>query len=132
MSSDKRKFTRYIVNGEVFLKNENGTKYNCHFESINVSFGGLAVYSFEKLDVAGNIFEFNLITTIHNVQLQGKAKNLYFSEEKRAGKPIYRMGFEFVDMNKDMVSFLLSSIQKANSMESRRAALRVTNKGGVF
>ena len=132
MSIDKRKFTRYPVSGEVFLKNEEGVAYKCYFESINISFGGFAVYTKEKIeDVTGKLFQFKLVTTIRGVELEGKSKNVYVHEEIRSGKPIYRLGLEFVGIHKDTISHILTAIQKSFSKMSQRIAIS-SKSGGVF
>jgi len=84
----------------------------------NFSFGGFAVYSSEKLR-PGRIVEFNLMTQALDQGLVGKGKIRHMTQPPQYTTPLYSVGVEFVEVNKDLVTYIIGRLQAKAAMEMR-------------
>jgi hypothetical protein len=75
----------------------------------NISFGGFAMYSAQK-QAADSLIEFKLTTQALDQPLLGKGKIMYVALPAYRTQ-IFTMGVEFVEANKDLVTYLIKRLQ---------------------
>jgi c-di-GMP-binding flagellar brake protein YcgR len=76
----------------------------------NISFGGFAMYSAQK-QKADSLIEFKLTTQALDQPLLGKGKIRYVALPPAYRTQIFTMGVEFVEANKDLVTYLIKRLQ---------------------
>lgn len=110
--SEKRGYVRYTIDGNITLKTEEGGSYVLKIHVTDISFLGVSMYSPEKLDLIGKIVQFELATELSGQTMSGKGKIKYIKEEKKGEVSVFRMGLEFIDVNKDILLEFLQLVQE--------------------
>ncbi|MFH0790252.1 MAG: PilZ domain-containing protein [Candidatus Omnitrophota bacterium] len=116
---DKRNFTRFVIAGVVVIKTEEGVLETFRAYLDNVSFGGFLIYSQRSIDV-DKIVKFELVIKPLAYSLSGKGKVKYVVKTTKYKSPFFRIGIEFVDINKDIVAYEIKRIQREIFKEKRR------------
>lgn len=118
---EKRAYERLILDGYVYMKTRGKNPFAFRVFLDDFSFGGFSVYSKEKLS-KGRIIEFNLITQALDQGLVGKAKVRHITQPPHYSTPLYTMGVEFVEVNKDLVTHIINRIQAkmVQQMQARK------------
>ncbi len=116
-----RSYIRYFVNGSVNLKSESGAVIVSDAILVNISFMGLCLEAKERIKI-GTIVQFEVLTDLLGKILVGKAVVRNIEEVKTRGSQMFRVGIEFVDINKDDILCLLNKIQHKICEAARKAA----------
>jgi len=126
---DKRSYIRYITEGKVKIIFENETPA-IDGELIDVSFTGFSA-SFTQTLPPEAIVQFSLFTNLMGSEsVVGKARIRNVQEFKKYGTPVFRAGFEFIQIDKDVVLDLVNKIQiKICDEAKRRWQSRSSNLG---
>ena len=107
---EKRGFERMVLDGHMYIKTRGKNPLTLRVFLDDFSFGGFAVYSPEKLK-KGRVIEFNLITQVLDQGLVGKAKIRHVSQPPECSTPLYTIGAQFLEVNKDLVTYIINRIQ---------------------
>ena len=114
-----RKYLRYHVLGSAVLKPEDGTSRNIKTDLADLSFLGMGVYAQDKIEAGSNVrFELLLRSWIDPVIGTGKVQ--YAVEVKQPTSRMFRMGIEFLDIDKRIIQDALSHIQAQIHAEARK------------
>ncbi|MCK9603223.1 MAG: PilZ domain-containing protein [Candidatus Omnitrophica bacterium] len=119
--AERREYIRYDIEGHIDLKTEDGAISSFKVDVIDISFLGVSVYSKEKIDILDKIVYFELISGLLEQPLIGKGRVKYIHEEIRNKAPVFRMGLEFIDMDKSALLHFLNITQEMLALKIRRA-----------
>lgn len=130
--AEKRSHVRYPIRADINLKTEAGVSYSFKAGVANVSFRGVTIFSPEKIGLENKIVHFELMADLLKDPLTGKGIIKYVSnEEKIAGVPMFRMGLEFVDINKGTILHFLNRLQELRTTKLKRTH-PVKKAGGEY
>jgi len=116
---NKRTHIRFLKSGNVNIAPEGNTANIFKGELIDIGFRGFSAYLKEKIDL-DTIVQFELITKLWERPLIGKGKIRYIAQIKRYGAPCFRVGLEFIDINKDSIVTMLNQIRNKICKEKRK------------
>ncbi|MDD5044861.1 MAG: PilZ domain-containing protein [Candidatus Omnitrophica bacterium] len=113
-----RVYPRYTADGSVSLKvpdNHLNGLFDANLE--NISFGGFAMNCVLKVNIDTDI-SFKLKSCLLNEPIQGKARIRHVREDgyKTA---VYKMGAEFVDIDKDALRYFISRLEHYSKTEQK-------------
>jgi len=115
---ERRKYLRFKTAGSVLLKTGDGTPAIIKAELFNISFEGFSIYAPEKIEVGANVrFELNINLWYESISGEGKIK--YIHETKRPDES-FRIGVEFVKVDRKAIQHIISLIQAGICAEARR------------
>ena len=120
---ERRHFDRLKIDGNVIIKSESGTPLDFKAFLDNISFLGFAMYSTQKID-PNSLVNFELTTPSLDHPLTGKGKVRYATNPAPNHSPFYTMGVEFVETDKDLVTYLIKKLQ-ARQAEGARNKTKV-------
>lgn len=119
--SEKRGYTRYAINGEITLKEENGDPIVFQVSVTDISFLGVSIYLAENVDnLIDKVILFDFTTELNSQSLSGKGKIKYTKEEKKGTDSFYRIGLEFVDVDKKALLNFLQIVQERLSVKKSK------------
>lgn len=107
---ERRDYERLTLDGNVSLKTENGNPRTFIAYLDNISFGGFAMHAQERIEV-DRIVEFELMTQLLEQPLSGKGKIRHITTPEKYRTVIFTIGVEFIDINKDIVIYLMKRLQ---------------------
>jgi hypothetical protein len=116
---ERRGYRRYAIEGHISLKTEDGTSSDFKIDVTDVSFLGVTIYAKEKINIAGKVVDFELSSGLLEQPLAGKGRIKYINEELKNKVTVFRMGFEFVDVDKHNLLHFLNLIQEMISSRIR-------------
>lgn len=107
-----RAYERFPVEGPVSLRIPDCLLNICNDSNLdNVSFGGFAMNSRQKIDV-DVIIDFKLKSPLIDEPLAGKGKVRY-TREDIVFENSYKIGVEFIAVNKELLQHLITKLQNA-------------------
>jgi len=122
--SEKRNHERLILDGDVHIKTRGKNPLEFRVFLDNFSFGGFAVYSQQKLR-PGRIVEFNLITQALDQGLVGRGRIRHVTQPPQYSTPLYTVGVEFTEVNKDLVIHIIHRVQAKIALEMQAKRQKV-------
>ncbi len=110
---ERRSYERINSDGSVSFRRAGSSSPACraceaHLE--NISFGGFAMYSAQAQD-AEAVIDFELTAPSLDQPLVGKGKIRHVTLPQRCATPIFTMGVEFIEADKDLVTYLIKRLQ---------------------
>lgn len=118
---ERRKYIRYDlegwanlkfeVEGTVDIKPVDASSHGIKSELRDISFGGMSVLANEKIEVGVDVL-FDLVTKFWDESIAGRGKIKYVREIKRYETAAFRIGIEFIDINKESIQDILNQILK--------------------
>jgi hypothetical protein len=115
---ERRHFDRLKLDGNVSIKSESGTLLDFKAFLDNISFLGFAMYAPQKIDT-DSVVDFELNTQQLDHPLTGKGRVTYVVNPVPGHSPFYTMGVEFVETNKDLVTYLIKRLHSKMSENAR-------------
>ena len=115
---EKRHFDRLRLDGNVQIKSENGKPFESRAFLENISYVGFGMYSTQKF-IPESVVDFELTAQQLDRPISGKGRVCYLAEPASGRSPFYRMGIEFIDTNRDAVTYLIKRIQAKMSEDTR-------------
>jgi len=107
-----RAYERFLVEGPVSLKIPDCFLNICDDSRLdNVSFGGFAMSSRQKIEV-DVVIDFKLKPPLIDQSLVGKGRVRYAREDV-ANEKNYKIGVEFKEVNKELLQHLITRLQNA-------------------
>jgi len=115
---EKRDFARMLLEGGVSIETlgDQRRKFTAYLD--NVSFGGFSMITNEKTD-ENTLLDFELMPRLASQAIGGRGKVKYVSAPEKHTTPLYTIGVEFVDVNRDLIAYLLKRIELQNAQEVR-------------
>lgn len=115
---DRRNYERYLINGRVNLKFDNNVSDIVKLDLVEIGFIGFSVHSSDKLEL-GKIVQFEIMPELMENSLVGKGeiKDITPITENDA-LVLYRVGIEFIDVDKDNILKLININQAKLIAES--------------
>lgn len=118
---EKRSHVRYLVNADVTLKTEEGASYNFKRSVTNLSFLGAGVFSKETIVTGNDIVQFELLSEVSSAPLIGRGKIKYIEkQENRGATPVYKIGLEFVDIDKTALLYFMKRLQDLRTAKMKK------------
>jgi c-di-GMP-binding flagellar brake protein YcgR len=111
MLKEQRSYSRFSVEGSVVLKPEDATLRTIRADLYDICYIGIGVGSAEKID-AGIHVKFELTINSIKETIAGEGKIVYVYETKRDNTLVFRMGIEFINIDKKKMIRILSLIQQ--------------------
>lgn len=118
--AERRGYLRYDVEGYINLKTEDGASSSFKVEVIDISFLGASVYSNERIEILDKVVYFELNSGLLEQPLTGKGRIKYIREEPRGKTTVFRMGLEFIEVDKNNLLHFLNIIQEMLASKIRR------------
>jgi hypothetical protein len=106
----QRDYIRFIVEGEVLLKPEDGTSRSTKASLADISFSGISVHSTEKIEI-DIIVNFELATKVFGELVVGQGKTRYIREEFLQGNKIFKIGIKFTNIDSGIIQSILNRLQ---------------------
>ena len=116
-----RKFKRYDARGRVTVKPQDGSGRVVQADLVDVSFLGLGVQSSDKID-SGVIVKFEIFSDFKEEPISGEGRIKHLREVKKLGNTLFRMGIEFVNVDKKLIQGFMRRIQTGIQAELRKKA----------
>lgn len=117
---EKRGYERFKLTGNVNVKNQQEGESRLTAYLDNISFGGFAMYAPEKIPVDTAV-DFDLMTEALGQPLAGRGRVRY-AAASGYGNTVFNMGVEFVDIDRDAITYLLKRIQARIAEQARNKA----------
>lgn len=118
---EKRIHGRVDFDGRVNFKIRDGDSPVFKADLINISHNGFAIFLTQDIHIeVENIIDFEIITPRFAQPLIGSAKIRHVFKSERYKAHLFRVGLEFIDVNKDIVLLMLKRHQVKVAEEIRR------------
>lgn len=125
--AERRSHTRYTVSADINLKTEEGVSYSFKTGVANIGFRGVTILSREKVDLENKVVHFELLADMSKDPLVGKGLIKYnIRQERNPGPAVFKMGLEFIDVNKGAVLHFINRLQDMRSSKIRKTRLQKT------
>jgi len=115
---EKRHFDRLRLDGNVQIKSDNSQILEIRAFLENISYVGFGMYSTQKF-MPESVVDFELTAQQLDRPISGKGRVCYLVDSASERSPFYRMGVEFIDTNKDAVTYLIKRLQAKMSEDVR-------------
>jgi len=106
---EQRWYIRYKIEGRANLKPEGKKSGAIKTNLIDISYKGFAAYANEQI-AGGTEVCFWLITKLWDEPIIGRGKVKYAQEIKRDEQTIFRLGIEFVEIDKKILQSIINYI----------------------
>ena len=107
---DKRKYIRFQAQGSVIVRvKDTGQSFNANLSDIGIE--GIGVYSTVKLQI-GDMVELELTSKYSDKSLTAGCKVIYSQQMSKLNPEAMRIGFEFIEVDKKAVRYIVNSIQQ--------------------
>ena len=116
---EKRAHIRYSVEGTISLKPEGGAPLIIKADLADICSGGLGVYSKEKIE-SGVDVTFELTTKLWHEPIIGRGKVGYSKEIKRHDGDIFKLGIQFIDIDKEALGYVITHIRGIICAETKK------------
>lgn len=118
---EKRGYERLVLDGDAHIATKGRKPLAFRAFLDNISYGGFAFFSLENLK-PGRIVEFRLITHSLDEALVGRGKIRRITRPPQYNTPLYTIGVEFTQVNKDLVMHIINRLQAkmVSEMQARR------------
>jgi len=113
---EQREHVRYSIEGSANIKPEDGTAQAINTELIDICYKGIGVRANEKIET-GACVGFKLIIKQFDKPIVGTGRVKY---SKEYGAGIFRMGIEFINIDKETIGFVISHIHRKSSAGARK------------
>ncbi len=110
MVKERRLFVRFLLSGKILIQSDPEKTNTLDCELIDLSFDGVGLYSPEKL-AAGKKVKFVIINRQLNVNLGGLAAVIFANPDKFNGKDCFRVGLEFLEVDRDRIRAILKNVR---------------------
>jgi c-di-GMP-binding flagellar brake protein YcgR len=116
---EQRRYIRYNAEGSAIIKPQDGISRNIQANLVDISFLGIGVEAAEKIS-SGTDVGFEVTTKLWDKTIIGKGKIKHVQEIKRYDTDIFRIGIEFIDVDKETIRCIINRIQEDICAQARR------------
>ena len=111
MQKERRLFVRFSMSGVVVVQFDPRGTATIDCELIDLSFDGIGLYAPRKLEINSKV-KFIIINRQLNVNIGGIARVVYCNPVKYNSKDYYRIGFEFMEVDRQQVRTILMRVRE--------------------
>ena len=132
--ADKRNFRRFNYENSIFLKLESDPTKTIEGKLLNISFTGLSVFLKESVNVDAivqTIAQFD-VPGSGEQHLFGRGKVVHVKQYKLYAQNGFRIGLEFVEVDKDVVLNILNRLESKILEEIRKKGQIPRRDPGLF
>jgi c-di-GMP-binding flagellar brake protein YcgR len=115
----QREYTRFITEATVILKLEGDVSSGIRADLVDLSFTGISVYAPERIETDSKI-NFELITKFLDKPIIGKGKIRYVQETKINNTEVFKMGIEFIEIEKETILSIINRLQREITRNIKR------------
>ena len=111
--NDKRKYQRFSFENNIILKFENDPAKTIEGRLLDISFGGLSIFSNETVDI-GAIGQASVqfgTSSSAEKQLVGRSRVIHVSQHRLYMQDGFRLGLEFVEVDKKFVLNIINELR---------------------
>ena len=119
MAAERRLFVRFSMSGAVVVQIDPEKNASIDGELTDLSYDGVGLYSAKQLIVYSKV-KFLIINRQFNVNLGGLAKVAYCKRIDK-DKEQYRIGLEFIDVDRDQVKSILMRVREISEDKRGRS-----------
>ncbi len=117
---EKRGYQRYLINGSVNLKFEESDLSISKAELVDIGFIGFSIHSRDEIAL-GQIVQFEIIPELMDNSLIGKGRIKDIAQVPQNDVLVYRVGIEFIDVEKNDILKLININQAKIIAETERS-----------
>lgn len=117
----QREYTRFSTEATVVLKLEGEPSRSIKADLFDISFSGIGVYSPEKIEIDSEV-KFELITKLLDRPILGKGKIRYIKETYINSTKVFKMGIEFVSVEKEAILGIINHLQRKISRSIKKSS----------
>jgi hypothetical protein len=128
---EKRGYQRYVISGSVILKFEGNDSSILKVELVDIGFIGFSVYSRDEIAL-GQIVQFEIIPELMDNSLIGKGRIKDIAQVPQNDVLVFRVGIEFIDVEKDIILKLININQAKIVAETERHTRQKRNDFGPY
>jgi hypothetical protein len=111
MTVERRLFIRFVVSGIVVVQPDPEKSDTIDCELYDLSFNGAGLYSSKQL-IPNTKVKYLIINRQLNVNIGGFAKVVYCNPLKYNNKDWFRIGMEFIDVERQQIQAILMQVRK--------------------
>jgi len=115
---ERRRYTRFPTEGKVVLKLKDGSARTIQSELVDINFAGMSVHS-PQTSEAGIDVSFDLTINLWDQPIAGDGRIKYVKEIQRHNT-VFRLGIEFVSVDKKIIRYIINRIQGEIAAETRK------------
>lgn len=108
---EQRKFVRYPTEGKAILKAKQDLSRSISGDLVDISILGIGVYALEKFE-PGLEVNFIVMGKFSEKPILGGGRIKYALALKKEEKTFYRMGVEFITVDKEIIQKIIICIQE--------------------
>jgi len=116
---ERRKYIRYDIEGNAILKTRVDASGSIKGDLVNIGFEGMSVSVQEKI-AEGSDISFELTTKLYDKPIIGEGKVVYVAEDTVSNSNVFRIGVEFIHIDKKAIQYILVRIQEDICAEARK------------
>lgn len=131
---NKRNFMRYVIEANVRFKTTANVSKDIQGQILDICSLGWGAFFKESIEV-NTIIQFDLTTDLLDEHLKGSGRVVYTRQQKSTFGSGFRIGVEFIEVDKDTVLRFISEQQRVNQQRQAKAAqiqLRKQTDIGLF
>ncbi len=114
---ERRNYARYLISGRVNLKFDNNDASILKLDLAEIGFIGFSILSPNKLEL-GQIVQFEIMPELMENSLTGKGEIKDIAQVREKDVLVYRIGIEFIDVEKDHILKLININQAKIAAET--------------
>lgn len=118
---EKREYQRFSLNDSIFLRFENEPEKVIKAELLDISLGGLSIFLKENAELGATvetIVQFDYLVSAER-KLVGKGRVAHVTKCELFEQDGYKIGVEFIEVDKEIVTNIIDRIRKALLQELR-------------
>jgi c-di-GMP-binding flagellar brake protein YcgR len=116
---ERRTYIRFDSQDYVIIRPENDASPAVKADLVDISFSGVGVYSNEKISSNTKV-KVELVTKLWDKPIVGEGKVVHAVEVHKYNKDVFRIGIEFVNIDKDAIQGIINLIQSDICQEAKR------------
>jgi len=116
---NKRNYIRYLIEVKVSIKTEADTSKTITGQVVDLSSAGWGAI-FKESIALNTIVQFDLSANFLEEHLEGKGKIVHVMQPEASGGKGFRIGVEFIEVNKEIVASFISENQRIIRQEQMR------------
>jgi hypothetical protein len=116
---ERRQYIRYDIEGNAILKTRVDAPGSIKADLVNIGFQGMSLSVQEKI-AEGSDVTFELTTKLYDKPVIGEGKVVYVKEDTVSNGNIFRLGIEFIHIDKKAIQYILVRIQEDICAEARK------------
>ncbi len=89
---------------------------------IDISSVGIGVVTQESIEIGTNV-AFELMTKLWNAPIIGEGKIIYIKEIQKEDKKVFRVGIDFVKVEKESIRCIINLLQKEICFKARKKSI---------